>query len=452
MKDYLNNDEKQLKLAMMLVTGYGGETLSWRYKDSDPKAFTNVNTYIELAKLAEKGKIHTLFIADTPASVGAGVGGDVDRKSPMFVMEPMTLLSAVASHTEKIGLVATYSTTYNLPYNLARQLKTLDVMSGGRVGWNVVTTGTPEVAYNFGNDPLPDTKSRYEMANEMIEAVQALWGSFGQEAYVANQSTGEFIKSSEIKPVHYQGKYYQTMGPLPIPPSLQGQPPLFQAGPSPEGITLAGKFASGVYANPFTMEEAKHYRNLLKESAMKNSRSADEINMFSGLMVSVGDTYEEALARRHQLLDFMTREEYEGQIRYLSAMIGINLLPLDWTKPLSEDMRNLASANTHDPRSPKAVELIQKGLSPRDVLANGAIYYHPVVVGTPNDVADFIEEWFKAGATDGFSIVPDSQKSVKDFVEKVVPLLQERGLFHKEYEGTTLREHLNIPAQYGKIE
>ncbi len=138
----------------------------------------------------------------------------------MFVMEPMTLLSAVASHTEKIGLVATYSTTYNLPYNLARQLKTLDVMSGGRVGWNVVTTGTPEVAYNFGNDPLPDTKSRYEMANEMIEAVQALWGSFGQEAYVANQSTGEFIKSSEIKPVHYQGKYYQTMGALPIPPSL----------------------------------------------------------------------------------------------------------------------------------------------------------------------------------------------------------------------------------------
>lgn len=235
--------------AMMLVTGYGGETLSWRCKDSDPKAFTNVNTYIELAKLAEKGKIHTLFIADTPASVGAGVGGDVDRKSPMFVMEPMTLLSAVASHTEKIGLVATYSTTYNLPYNLARQLKTLDVMSGGRVGWNVVTTGTPEVAHNFGNDPLPDTKSRYEMANEMIEAVQALWGSFGQEAYVANQSTGEFIKSSEIKPVYYQGKYYQTMGALPIPPSLQGQPPLFQAGPSPEGITLAGKFASGVYVS-----------------------------------------------------------------------------------------------------------------------------------------------------------------------------------------------------------
>lgn len=449
LNDYLNNENKKMKLAMMLVTGYGGETLSWRYKDSDPKAYTNVNTFIELAKLAEKGKIHTLFIADTPAKVGAGVSGDLDRKTPMFVMEPMTLMSAVAAHTEKIGLVATYSTTYNFPYNLARQLKSLDVMSGGRVGWNAVTTGTREVAYNFGDTPLPDTTTRYEMADDMINAVQSLWGSFGENAYIANQETGEFMKDSEIKPVSYQGKYFQTRGPLPIPPSPQGQPPLFQAGPSPEGIELAGKFASGVYANPFTIAEAKYYRNLLKESAVKHGRKADDIMTFTGLMVSVADTYEEAMARRRELLDFMTPQEYEGQMRYLSGMIGINLLPLDWEQPLPKSVRDQAVANHHDPRSANAVKLIQEGLSPRDVLARGAIYYHPVVVGTAEDVADFMENWYKAGATDAFNIVPDSQKGVKEFVEKVVPVLQKRGLFHEDYEGSTLRDHLDIDKQYG---
>ncbi|UXR81907.1 NtaA/DmoA family FMN-dependent monooxygenase [Staphylococcus sp. IVB6214] len=449
MNDYLNNDNKKMNIAMQLVTGYGGESLTWRFKDSDPKAYTNVKTFIELAKQAEKGKIDTLFIADTPAKVGAGVNGMLERKTPNFVMEPMTLLSAVAAHTEKIGLVATYSTTYNLPYNLARQLKALDVMSGGRAGWNVVTTGTREVAYNFGNDPLPDTTTRYEMADDMVHAVQSLWGSFDENAYIVDQESGQFIDDSEVKAVNYQGKYYQTKGPLPIPASPQGQPPLFQAGPSPEGIELAGKYASGVYANPFTIAEARYYRNLLKESAVRHGRKADDIKTFTGLMVAVADTYEEAMERRRELLSYMTPQEFEGQMRYLSGMIGINLLQLDWDKPLPKSISDQAVPNHHDPRSAKAVKLIQEGLSPRDVLARGAIYYHPVVVGTGEDVADFMEEWFKSGATDAFNVVPHSQKDVKEFVEKVVPILQERGLFHEDYEGSTLREHLNIEKEYG---
>lgn len=452
MNDYLNNDNKKMKLAMFLVTGYGGEQLSWRYEDSDPKAYTNVNTFIELAKLAEKGKFHTLFIADTPAKVGAGVSGSVDRKTPQFVMEPMTLLSAVASHTEKIGLVATYSTTYNFPYNLARQLKALDVMSGGRAGWNAVTTGTREVAYNFGNDPLPDTTTRYEMADEMINAVQSLWGSFGEDAYIVDKATGEFVDDSKVKPVNYQGKYFQTKGPLPIPASPQGQPPLFQAGPSPEGIELAGKFSSGVYANPFTIQEARYYRNLLKESAVRHGRKADEIMTFTGVMVAVADTYEEAMERRRELLDYASPQEFEGQMRYLSGMIGINLMQLDWEKPLPKSIRDQAVPNHHDPRSANAVQLIKEGLSPRDVIARGAIYYHPVVVGTPEDAADFLENWFKSGATDDFNIVPDSQKGVKDIVEKLIPVLQERGLFHEDYEGSTLREHLGVEKHYGPRE
>ncbi|SOD69889.1 Luciferase-like monooxygenase [Alysiella filiformis DSM 16848] len=216
-----------MKLAMMFVTGYGNESYAWRLADSNERAYTDINNYIKLAQIAEQGKIHTLFIADTPAMVGAGVSGDFARKSPMFVLEPMTIFSAIATHTQKIGLVATYSTTYNLPYNLARQLKTLDIISGGRIGWNAVTTGTREVAYNFGNKPLPDTTTRYEMAHEMVEAVQTLWGTFGENAYITDKVSGQFADMSQIKPANYQGKHYQVKGALPIPATPQGQPPVF---------------------------------------------------------------------------------------------------------------------------------------------------------------------------------------------------------------------------------
>lgn len=171
--------------------------------------------------------------------------------------------------------------------------------------------------------------------------------------------------------------------------------------------------------------------------------------MFSGFMFTIGDTYEEALARRMKLIDFMSDDEFYGQIRYLSAMIGVNLQGLDLNEPLPKHLQNQATPHPHDPRSPRAVELIKQGMSPKEALANGVINYHPVVVGTATDVADFMEKWFKAGATDGFSLAPDSQKGVQDFVEKVVPILQERGIYHTDYEGSTLREHLGVPYQYG---
>ncbi|OOS02292.1 FMN-dependent oxidoreductase, nitrilotriacetate monooxygenase family [Moraxella cuniculi DSM 21768] len=449
MNDYLDNSNKQMKLALQLVSGYGGEFQSWRLSDSNERAYTDVRYYVELAKIAEQGKIHTLFIADTPSFGGAGGGTDISTRTPAFPLEPMVMLSAVAYATQKIGLVATFSTTYNLPYNLARQLKTLDTLSGGRVGWNAVTTSSPQTAYNFGNKPLPDTTTRYEMAHEMVEAVQTLWGTFGEHAYITDKATGVFAEMSQIQPANFVGKHYQVKGALPIPATPQGQPPIFQADPSPEGVELAGKFASGVYANPFSIEEARAYRNRLKQSAMKYGRNPNEINMFSGFMFTIGKTYEEALARRHQLLDFMSDDEFYGQIRYLSAMIGVNLMNLDINAPLPKHLQAQAMPHPHDPRSPRAVELIKQGLSPKDVLANGVINYHPVVVGTAEDVANFMEKWFKAGATDGFSLAPDSQQGVRDFVEQVVPILQQRGIFHTDYEGDTLREHLGVPYQYG---
>lgn len=435
--------QKQMKIVLQMVSGYGGEFKTWRLPKAKADAYSDMDLYVELAQLAEKGKVHALFMADTPALVN-----DLETNTPMHSMDPLIAMTSVARATSHIGLVGTFSTTFNEPYNLARHLKALDVISHGRVGWNAVTTSTPQTAANFGTH-IANRAERYERAHEMIEAVQSLWGSWGENAYKHDKETGQFADSSQIKPVHYQGQHLSTMGPLPIPPSEQGQPAIFQAGPSGEGIRLAGRFASGVYANPFTVEESREYREILRQSAVDHGRSADDINIFTGFMFTIADTREEALARRRQLMAF-DPEETKQRLDYLSAMVGINLKSLDVERPLPQGVKEMLQAHWQDPRSKRAVELLREGYSPMDTLAMGVINYHPVVVGTAKDVADFLQEWFESGATDGFSIVPDlAHDGVKRFVEEVVPILQERGIFHKDYEGATLRENLDLPYQYG---
>ncbi|MGT2800540.1 NtaA/DmoA family FMN-dependent monooxygenase [Streptococcus marmotae] len=437
------NRKKQMKIVLQMVSGYGGEFKTWRLPEAKEDAYTDMDFYIEMAQLAEKGKLHALFMADTPALVN-----DLTHDTPMHSMDPLIAMTSVARATKHIGLVGTFSTTFNEPYNLARHLKALDVISHGRVGWNAVTTSTPATAANFGTQ-LKSTQERYGRAHEMIEAVQGLWGSWEKGAYIHDKQAGQFADMGRIKPLNYQGDYIQTKGPLPIPPSEQGQPPIFQAGPSPEGIRLAGRFASGVYANPFTIEESRKYRNILRESAIAHGRSADDINVFTGFMFTIADSKEEALARRRRVLEF-DKEELVHRLSYLGAMVGLNFQGIDPYQPLPDSWLKLARTNPHDPRSPRALAVLKEGYSPVDTLAHGVINYHPVVVGTAKDVADFLQEWFEAGATDGFSIVPDlAHDGVRAFVEQVVPILQKRGLFHKDYESSTLRDLLGVPYQYG---
>lgn len=435
--------KKQMKIVLQMVSGYGGEFKTWRLPEAKADAYTDMDLYVEMAKIAEKGKLHALFMADTPALVN-----DLSYDTPMHSMDPLIAMTSVARATKHIGLVGTFSTTFNEPYNLARHLKALDVISGGRVGWNAVTTSTPETAANFGEN-LKSSKERYERAHEMVESIQGLWGSWKEGAYICDKDSGKFVDMSKINSLNYNGKYVKTAGPLPIPPSKQGQPPIFQAGPSAEGVRLAGRFASGVYANPFTIKEAIEYRDILRKSASSYGRSPDEINMFAGFMFTIADTKEEALKRRRTIIEF-DKVELSQRVQYLGSMIGLNLQLVDIYKPLPKQWLEMARANKYDPRSEYALEVLKKGYSIIDTLAHGVINYHPVVVGTAVDVADFLQEWFEAGATDGFSIVPDlAHDGVQKFVEEVVPILQERGLFHKEYEGSTLREHLGVSYQYG---
>jgi alkanesulfonate monooxygenase SsuD/methylene tetrahydromethanopterin reductase-like flavin-dependent oxidoreductase (luciferase family) len=257
----------------------------------------------------------------------------------------------------------------------------------------------------------------------------------------------------KIQPINLQGQYYASRGPLPIPPSEQGQPVIFQAGGGNEGLELAGRYASGVYANPYDIESAREHRQALRQSAARFGRNPDDIKMYAGFMFSIGSTEEEGLERRRKLMSF-NPEEIPGRVSYLGSMVGLPLSvnTVDIDQPLSADLMKKAYANPMDPRSPRALELLKKGLSIRDVLAHGVINYHPVVAGTPVQVADFLEEWFLAGACDGFSVVPDiAYDGVADFVEHVVPILQDRGLFHKDYEGKTLRENMGVPYQYGRL-
>jgi len=439
---------KEMQLALQMVSGYGGEFSAWRMPGTDPAAYTNTDSYVERAKIAERGKFHMIFIADTPV-----LNNDLGPQTPGFPMDPMLALMAVARETKHIGLVATLSTTFNYPYNLARQFKALDVISHGRVGWNAVTTSDPSAAANFGAQPL-SRKERYAMAHESIQIVQALWGSWGEDAYTLDVEGGKFADMDKIQPVNLKGQYYASRGPLPIPPSEQGQPVIFQAGGGYEGLELAGSYASGVYANPYDIESARGQREMIRQSAVRFGRNPDDIKMYAGFMFSLASTEEEALERRRQLMSF-NPDEIPNRVSYLGAMVGVPLSvnSIDIDQPLPTDLLKRAYPNPQDPRSPRALELLKQGLSIRDVLAHGVINYHPVVAGTAVQVADFLEEWFLAGACDGFSIVPDiAYDGVADFVEQVVPILQERGLFHKEYEGKTLRENMGVPYQYGSAE
>ncbi|MCY8279085.1 NtaA/DmoA family FMN-dependent monooxygenase [Bacillus inaquosorum] len=433
----------KMQLVMQMGSGYGLDQGAWRMPNADPAAYMNIDVLVELAKIAERGKIQMIFFADTPA-----LTADISNQPPITPMDPIILLTALARETKQIGLITTLSTTFNYPYNVARQLKALDVISNGRIGVNFVTTSHPGAAVNF-RDGIPGRQERYHQAHEFIQIVQALWGSWEEDALILDVKNGKFADMDKIRPINMTGDYLTSKGPLPIPPSEQGQPVIFTAGGGDEGLKIAGRYASGVYANPYDIESSRIYREMVRSSAKHFGRDPDEVKVIPGIIPSIASNKEEALERRRQL---DRNIDLRGRVQYLGTMIGIPLSFEQIDLPVQEEMLKYAYANPQDPRSSRALELVKEGMTIRDVLAHGVINYHPVIVGTAEEVADFMEEWFVKGACDGFAIQPDvSFDGIRDFVDQVVPILQERGLFHDDYEGTTLRDHMEISYQYGLL-
>ncbi|MFG2937839.1 NtaA/DmoA family FMN-dependent monooxygenase [Streptomyces sp. NPDC048282] len=433
--------------SMMLgaqVMNYGSAEAAWRWPGSDPRTYLNPDTWAETALAAERGKFQFLFIADHPA-----VREDLTHHKPSATIDPIVLVSHVIGRTSRIGVVLTQSTTFNFPYTVARQLKALDLLSGGRIGWNAVTTQEPGIAANFGV-PVADRTTRYERAHEFVQLVQALWGSWGPDALKLDTDTGVFADASEIRPIDLGGRHVASRGPLPIPPSPQGQPILFQAGGGAEALTLAGSYASGVYSMATDIETGREHRLALGEAATRAGRGPEDVRLFMGAFTTVADSTEEALARREELLR-LSPTPVSAKLRHLSALVGLDIPASGLREPLPAGDRAALRPAPYQLHSEKAVRLLKEGRSPFEVILRGVTDFHTTFLGSPEEIADEMQELFEAGACDGFVIAPDVvSDGLPAFAEKVIPVLQRRGLFHEDYASATLRGHFGAPHQYGR--
>lgn len=429
-----------MHLTVQLIAGYGIEPAAWRQPGIDPASFINADVFVDAAKIAERGKFDALFLADTPV-----LSTDVATGPPQQALEPIVTLTAVARETERIGLVATSSTTLNHPYTVARQFRALDLVSHGRAGWNAVPTSHPGALLNYDSG-VPSREERYERAHEFIAAVMALWGSWEGDSLILDKESGRFADASRVNPVALQGRHVASRGPLNLPPSAQGQPVVFQAGGGMNGLHLAGRFANAVYNNPFDISSAAEHAAAVGQAASGYGRQPEHMTVFNGIITSVASTRREALERREQL-DAL--DDLPNKVAYLGQQINVPLSMDDIDEPVHPDLLARARANPGDPRSPLALSLAREGHTLRRILAHGTMNYHPVAVGTPDEVADLLQRWHEAGVGRGFNINPDATDGLEHFVDEVVPILQDRGLYRKDYEGTTLREHLGIPRQNG---
>jgi FMN-dependent oxidoreductase (nitrilotriacetate monooxygenase family) len=431
---------KHMILGVVLGNNFGNHPATWRMPHVDPGSYTNIDATVEQARTAERGGLQFVFLPDR-----LFMHGDLATAPPLFNIDPIITLSAVAQATERIGLMGTASTSFTEPYLLARQLKALDVISHGRAGWNAVPSYEPDAFANFGK-VLPPRESKYERLHEVMQVVQALWGSWGYEAGHPDQA-GMFADTAHIRPVNLQGKNVGARGPLPVPPSEQGQPVIMMPASSGYGLQAAGMYANVVIGMPSSIEESRAQRHTVREAAVQAGRDPEEIKFVVFAGFTIGDTESQALNARRALDD---RIDVRGQLSRLSAYLGLHQELTLPDEPLTT--KQLASVRAHpqDARSVRAVELAKAGWSPRDILAHAVFEPTPTVVGTAEQAADHLQEWFEAEAADGFvTTYDDFHTGIGEFVDRVVPIMRERGLFHEGYEGKTLRDHLGLPPQYG---
>ena len=421
------------------LMGVGHHEAAWRLPGSDPFAATDVEHYKRLARIAERGRLDSLFLADSPV-LFTNIG-----RRPAGTLEPTVLLTALAGATEHIGLIATASTTYNEPYNLARRFASLDHVSGGRAGWNVVTTAGLDAARNFNLDELPAHHDRYERAAEFIDVSRALWDSWEDDAALGDKAGGRWGDDSRVHPPRHRGKYFQVEGPLNVPRPPQGHPLLVQAGSSQDGRHLAARYAEAVFTAQQTLAEAQEFYRDLKRRAAELGRDPDTVKILPGIVPAIGATAAEAAALEEEL-DRLIKPEYAK--RQLATTLRVDPDDLHLDRELPADLPGEDEIEGAKSRYTLIVTLARRErLTVRQLIGRlGGGRGHRTFAGTPEQVADAIEEWFRLGAADGFNIMPPVLPSgLEVFVDHVVPILQRRGLFRTEYTGRTLREHYGLP-------
>lgn len=429
---------RQLSLnAFLHDTGH--HEASWRHPDSGAERVGDISWYQDIARRAEAAKLDAVFLADGPVLWGSG-----HRPGNQF--EPITLLTALATVTEKIGLIATASTSYFEPYNLARLFASLDRISGGRAGWNIVTTQGDEAAANFGRPQAADPATRYERAQEFIDVITKLWDSWEDDAEVVDRESGVFFDTAKVHALDHVGKHLAVKGPFNAPRTPQGRPVYVQAGSSNDGRAFAGRNAEAIFTAHQTLADAQAFYADVKAKAVGFGRDPESVKILPGISPFIGDTAAEA----KELYDEFNRLTVPAAgLRQLQGFAGIDLSHLELDEPVpAETFGNAGNvldnnrsrlqvvANIVERDRPTLRELLHR-------LAGGR--GHNVVHGTPVQIADTIQEWFEGRAADGFNVLPPLYPQHLDaFTSKVVPILQDRGLFRTEYTGSTLREHYGL--------
>jgi FMN-dependent oxidoreductase (nitrilotriacetate monooxygenase family) len=362
------------------------------------------------------------------------------RSHTVTSFEPLTLLSALAGATERIGLVATASTTFEEPYHVARRFASLDHLSGGRAGWNVVTTANPDNAKNFGYEVQPEHGGRYLRAREFYDVVTGLWDSFADDAFICDAESGLYFDPDRMHVLEHQGPHFSVRGPLNIARPVQGWPVIFQAGASEAGRQLAAETAEVVFAAESNLDGGKRFYADVKGRMVKAGRHPDHLKILPAAMVVVGETIDQAKAKRAHLDSLV---HYESGIHSLCGMLGFDVSGFDPDGPLPEIPETNASKTA---REKVLEEARAHNLTIRQLAAKAGSYAGLAFVGTPASIADEMEFWLEERGSDGFVVMfPFLPEGLNDFVDLVVPELQRRGIFRKEYEGTTLRDHFGLP-------
>jgi FMN-dependent oxidoreductase (nitrilotriacetate monooxygenase family) len=424
----------------VFVLGAGNHSAGWRYEGA---ATSNNDLAVieEIARTAERGKFDLLFVSD-------GLVMDPgDLPSFLCRFEPTTLISVLSACTTHLGLGATVSTSFSEPYNVARIFASIDHISGGRAAWNVVTSSQPRAALNFGGDEHLAHEPRYERAQEFVDVVRGLWDCWDDGAIVADKATGHYIDASKVRALDHKGRFFQVKGPINMARCPQGHPVIIQAGGSPSGLELAARTADVVFSVVQELESARKAYADLKGRMAKYGRAPDEIAVLPGVMPIVGETDAAARDRLNRLQNWLTPS---NALVLVSGRIGYDVTGHDLDAPVPAPPSSEGGQTFHKVLFEYAR---RENMTLRDLYnLTAAARGHWVVCGTPAKIADILEEWFTTGAADGFNILPPYfPGAFADFVDLVVPELQRRGLFRREYEGMTLRDHFGLAREAAPV-
>ncbi|MCA0420990.1 MAG: LLM class flavin-dependent oxidoreductase [Proteobacteria bacterium] len=421
----------------LMLQGAGSHMNAWRHPSNPADASVNLDFFIRNARKAEENGIAFAFVAD---------GLYINEKSiPHFLnrFEPLTILSALATVTKKLGLVGTVSTSYSDPYTIARQFASLDLISGGRAGWNAVTSPLEGSGRNYSR-PHPEHSLRYEIAQEYLDIAKGLWDSWDDDAFIRDREASRFFDRDKLHTLNHKGRFFQVEGPLNIQRSPQGQPVLFQAGASEAGIGLAGRHADAVFANHVPIEEAQALYRAIKTSAVAHGRSADDVKLFPGAGPIVGRTAAEAEEKYQAIRNLVSIEDALAYIGRFFDHHDFSAYPLDAPFPELGDIGKNSFRSTTDRIKRNA---ILKGQTLREAALEAATP-RTDLIGSAEEIAGRLIERVEAQAADGFVLgFPVIGQGLDDFVELVIPVLEERGVYDRNLPGTTLRDHLGLPRR-----